>query len=135
MRCTFVTTVLVLVLGLTAFADATIKQTTSGKGMGMSGTMPGTVRIKGNKMRSDTTMGDKIQTTIFDLDAQKMYIFDSKKKEADVWDMASFAAELSKTVDTSAICLYISAIAFACPGWPLAARGSVKIHPFSTAAL
>jgi hypothetical protein len=101
MRCTFVTTVLVLVLGLTAFADATIKQTTSGKGMGMSGTMPGTVRIKGNKMRSDTTMGDKIQTTIFDLDAQKMYIFDSKKKEADVWDMAAFATEISKSVDTS----------------------------------
>ena len=101
MRSTFVTTVLVLVLGLTVFADVTIKQTTSGKGMGMSGTMPGTVRIKGNKMRSDTTMGDKTQTTIFDLDAQKMYIFDSKKKEADVWDMAAFATEISKSVDTS----------------------------------
>jgi hypothetical protein len=32
-----------------------------------------------------------------------MFSFDSKKKEADVWDMSEFAAELSKTVDTSAM--------------------------------
>ena len=44
-------------------------------------------------------MGDKIQSTIFDLDAQKMYMFDSKKKEADVWDMAAFGAEMAKNVD------------------------------------
>ena len=36
-------------------------------------------------------MGDKTQTTIFDLDAQKMYMFESGKKEADVWDMGAFA--------------------------------------------
>ena len=51
-------------------------------------------------MRADIVLGDKTQTTIFDLDGQKMYIFDSKKKEADVWDMAAFAAELSKNVST-----------------------------------
>ena len=28
-----------------------------------------------------------------------MYMFDSKKKEADVWDMATFGAEVSKNVD------------------------------------
>jgi len=38
---------------------------------------------------------------IFDVDAQKLYMFDSKKKEADVWDMAAFGAELSKAVDLS----------------------------------
>ncbi len=101
MKRTFIFTILVVGLALPAFADVTIKQTTSGKGMGMSGTMPGTVRIKGNKMRSDATMGDQTQTTLFDLDAQKMYIFNSKKKEADVWDMAAFAGELSKSVDVS----------------------------------
>ena len=52
-------------------------------------------------MRSDVQMGDKIQSTIFDVDAQKMYMFDSKKKEADVWDMAAFGAEMSKSVDVS----------------------------------
>ena len=69
--------------------------------MGISGTASGATFIKGNKMRADVVMGDKTQTTIFDVDAQKMYIFYSKKKEADVWDMATFGAELSKTVNTS----------------------------------
>jgi hypothetical protein len=95
------TTLLIVGLSLPAFADVTIKQTTTGKGMGMSGKTPGTVQIKGNKMRADNVIGDKTQTTIFDLDAQKMYVFDSKKKEADVWDMATLSAELSKNVDAS----------------------------------
>ena len=38
----------------------------------------------------------------FDLDTQKLYAFDSKKKQADVYDMATFAAEIAKTVDMSA---------------------------------
>lgn len=90
-----------LSLGLAApaLADVTLKQTTTGKGVGMSGMATVTTYIKGNKMRSDTKAGDKTQTTIFDLDAQKMYMFDSSKKEADVWDMTAFATELSKSVD------------------------------------
>ncbi len=52
-------------------------------------------------MRSDVVIGDRTQTSIFDVDAQKMYVFDSKKKEADVWDMGAFAQELSQSVDTS----------------------------------
>lgn len=84
-----------------AHADVTVKQTITGKGMGFSGTMNGTMYIKGLKMRNDTVRGDTTQTTIFDVDAQKMYMFDSKKKEADVWDMAAFGAQVSKTVDTS----------------------------------
>ena len=84
-----------------AAADVTLKQMVSGKGLGISGQSTGTTYIKGHKMRSDMQLGDKTQTTIFDLDAQKMFIFDSKKKEADVWDMAAFAAELSKNVDTA----------------------------------
>jgi hypothetical protein len=46
-------------------------------------------------------MGGKTRTTIFDVDAQKMYIFDSGKKEADVWDMAAFSEELAKNIDLS----------------------------------
>lgn len=88
-------------LALPTLADVTLKQTTSGKGLGMSGKGTGTTYIMGNKMRTDMVMGDKVQTTIFDIDAQKMYIFDSKKKEADVWDMEVIAEEISKSVDVS----------------------------------
>lgn len=96
-------TVIVIGLAMPARADVTIKQSTEGKGMGMSGKTTGVSYIKGNRMRSDVVLGDKTQTTIFDLDAQKMYVFDSKKKEADVWDMAAFAEELSKSVDASSL--------------------------------
>src|SRR5687768_8098779 len=101
MKQIVIATVLGLGLALPAHADVTLKQTTGGKGMGLSGNASSVTYIKGNKMRTDVVLGDKTQTTIFDVDAQKMYIFDSKKKEADVWDMATFGAELSKTVDMS----------------------------------
>jgi hypothetical protein len=32
-----------------------------------------------------------------------MYMFDSKKREADVWDMAAFSAEMAKSVDISGL--------------------------------
>jgi hypothetical protein len=95
------TSLLVAAFALPAGADVTIKQTTTGKGMGMGGTMPGTTYIKGLKMRSETVFGDTTRVTIFDVDAQKMYSFDTKKKEADVWDMQAFAAEMSKSVNAS----------------------------------
>jgi hypothetical protein len=95
--------ILVLSLAVPAAADLTLKQTVSGKGLGINGQSTGTTYIKGNRMRSEMQVGDKTQITIFDLDAQKMFIFDSKKKEADVWDMAAFASELSKSVDSSAM--------------------------------
>lgn len=93
--------VLALSLAQPAAADVTIKMTTGGKGMGMSKETTGAAYIKGNKMRSDMQMGNRTQTTIFDLDAQKMYVFESGKKEADVWDMAAFAKEVGTAVDTS----------------------------------
>src|SRR5688572_8217102 len=88
-------------VALPAAADVTIKMTTGGKGMGMSASTTGTTYIKGNKMRTDLQIGDKVQTTIFDLDAQKMYIFESGKKEADVWDMAAFAKEVGANIDAA----------------------------------
>lgn len=92
---------LALALASPAWADVTIKQTTTGKGLGMSGTMAGTTYIKGMRMRTDVVTGDTTRTTVFDLEAQKMYSFDSKKKEADVWDMKAFGDEMAKNVDTS----------------------------------
>ena len=90
-----------LAFGITipAYADVTLKQTMTSKGMGMSGTTPTTTYIKGNRMRSDIQVGDRVQSMIFDVDAQKMYLFDSKKKEADVFDMATFGQEVSSKVD------------------------------------
>jgi hypothetical protein len=101
MKLLCVTTILALGLAAPSFADLTVKQTTTGKGLGLTGSAPGTTFIKGNKMRTDVVMGDKTQTSVYDLDAQKMYVFDSKKKEADVWDMGAFAEEISKSVDVS----------------------------------
>jgi hypothetical protein len=88
------------VLAAPSFADVTVKATASGKGMGMSTNMVTTTFIKGNKMRTDTVMGDTTRTMIFDVDNQRLYSFDSKKKEADAWDMQAFAANMSG-VDTS----------------------------------
>ena len=84
-----------------ASADVTIKSVMDGKALGFGGKTPGTAYIKGNKMRSDADLGNRLQSTIFDLDAQKMYFFDSRKDEVEVWDMAAFAAELNTAVDTA----------------------------------
>lgn len=80
MKNTLVAIFLSLALA-TATADVTVKQTTSGKGLGMSGSAPATTYIKGNKMRSEVQLGDKTHITIYDLDTQKMYIFDSKRRK------------------------------------------------------
>jgi hypothetical protein len=101
MKLASVITILALILAMPSFADVTFHQTMSGKALGFSKATTGTTWIKGNKMRSDAVIGKRTQTTIFDLDAQKLYTFDSRKKQADVWDMAAFAADLSKTVDMS----------------------------------
>lgn len=84
-----------------ASADVTIKSVMDGKALGFGGKTPGTTYIKGNKMRSDADLGKSLQSTIFDLDEQKMYFFDSRKKDVEVWDMAAFAAELNGVVDTA----------------------------------
>jgi len=85
-------------MGLPAYGDVTMKSTGTGKGLGMSGTTTSTTYIKGLKMRTETVIGNKTHTTIFDVENQKMYVFNSKKKEADVWDMAAFSQELSSSV-------------------------------------
>jgi hypothetical protein len=95
--------VLTLAFVAPSFADVTIKMTTASKAFGFSGKTPATAYIKGNKMRSDAQMGNKTLTTVFDLDAQKMYSWESGKKEVDVWDMAAFGAEVSKSINTADI--------------------------------
>lgn len=90
-------------LSAPALADVTVKGTGTGKGMGASATITTVTYIKGNKMRTDTVTGDTTRTMIFDVDGQKLYSFDSKKKEADVWDMQAFGAGITDSVDLSAM--------------------------------
>ncbi len=86
-------------IAIPASADVTMTQSVSGKGMGMNGTTVTTTYIKGLKMRTDSVMNGTTRTTVFDVENQKMYVFDSKKKEADMWDMADFAKQIGTTVE------------------------------------
>lgn len=81
-----------------AWADMKMTQNVAGKVIGIDGNTMSTTYIKGHKMRTDIVAKDVTRTTIYDVDAQKMYMFDSKKKEADVWDMAAFAQEIGTTM-------------------------------------
>ena len=101
MKRLILATVAALATATPSLADVTIKSTTGGKGLGMSGNVSGTTYIKGNRMRTDTVTGDTTRTVIFDVESQKMISFDSKKKEADVYDMQKLSAEVSKNVDTT----------------------------------
>jgi hypothetical protein len=86
-----------------AHADVTIKSTTNGKGLGLSGTSTGITYIKGLKMRTEATMGGKHAVTIFDVDAQKMYVVNEKKQEVEAWDMAAFTQQLSQSVAADSV--------------------------------
>lgn len=103
MSRTILAAVLAFALWAPAHADVTIKATSTGKGLGMSGTTTSVTYIKGLRMRVEATAGSKSITSIYDVDAQKMYILDAKKKDVDVWDMGAFAQELSKTVSADGV--------------------------------
>ena len=90
-------------LAVPSFADVTLKSTGSSKTMGAGGNATTTTYIKGNKMRTDSVVGDTTRTMIFDVDAQRLYSFDSKKKEADAWDMGAFGASMQASVDTGSM--------------------------------
>lgn len=90
--------VLALLVLAPAQADVTIRATASGKGLGMSGETQNVTYIKGLKMRSEATSGKASNVTIFDVDAQKMYILNDKKKEVEAWDMGAFTQEVNQAV-------------------------------------
>lgn len=94
---------LMLAVALPLRGDVTIRQTTAGKGMGIAAAGTTTTYIKGLKMRSEVEARGTVLTTIFDVENQKMYVFDSKKKSADVWDMQAFSEEIARSVQTGAI--------------------------------
>ncbi len=94
---------LALTLAAPARADVKMTQNVSGKGMGISANTVTTTYLKGLKMRTETVTGDTVRTMIFDVENQKIYSFDSKKKEADVWDMAEFGKQTGTMIDPGEI--------------------------------
>lgn len=92
-----------LVMASALSADVTIRQTTGGKGMGVTGAGQTTTYIKGMKMRSEAEIRGTVMTTIYDVENQKMYIVDARKKSVDVWDMQAFGQEMAKSVETGAM--------------------------------
>jgi hypothetical protein len=87
-----------LALSAAAQADVTLKATSTGEGLGMSGTTTSVTYIKGLKMRTEAKSEKFSTASIYDVDAQKMLILDTKKKEANAWDMAAFSQEIGKAV-------------------------------------
>lgn len=84
------------------FADVTVVQKISGGMATVSGT-ESTTYIKGAKMRSDGQAMGQATSTIIDLDAQRMIILHTAKKEADVQDLAKLSASLQKNIATSKV--------------------------------
>jgi hypothetical protein len=101
MTRTFLTAVLAMGIAAPASADVTLKQTTSGKGPFVSANGAVTTYIKGLKMRTEMVDGNTTRVTIFDVESQKMYSFDTRRKEADVFEMQQFTEELNKSVNMS----------------------------------
>jgi hypothetical protein len=102
MKRSLLTLACALALVASVSADVTLKATNTGKVLFMSMDGPSTTYVKGLKMRVDTGT-DPVKTVVFDIDSQKMYSFDSKKKEADVWDMSTIADDMASVVSTSDI--------------------------------
>jgi hypothetical protein len=103
MRRRLLPAVLALAAFAPAHADLTIKATATGKGLGMSGTTSNVTYIKGLKMRSEAVSSKSNAVTIFDVDAQKMYILNDKKQEAEAWDMGAFTQEISKSIPAEGV--------------------------------
>ena len=101
MRHMTLVVMMTLLSAASARADLKLTQNVSGRGLGMGASSVTVTSIKGLKMRTDSTAGSTVRTTIFDVENQKMFIFDSKKKEADVWDMADFGSQMGSSLDTT----------------------------------
>jgi hypothetical protein len=89
-----------VLLAAPALADVTITSTMSGKGLGAMASGASTTHIKGAKMRTDTAVRGETVTTIIDAQAQQMITFSSRRKEAEVHDLARLSADLAKNIST-----------------------------------
>lgn len=89
---TLLAALVAVVCALPAYADVTIKATSSGP----MGSMPTTVWIKGAKMRQDITVQGRAMTTIIDAAAKRMIFLDPDTRQAMVYDLDSLAAQVQK---------------------------------------
>jgi Domain of unknown function (DUF4412) len=97
MRRTFGVLASVMLVSAPAWADITLTSKMTGKMAGGDGTIQ-VVKVKGSKMRTDTTRGNggDMTSTIFDVEAGKMIVLDHKKKEAMVLDTAAIVETMGK---------------------------------------
>ncbi len=84
----------VLACAASASADVKMVAQMSGKMMGMKPSGETVTYIKGNKMRTDQTMGGNQLSTIMDVDAGEMISINHKKKEAEIWNIAESSGAL-----------------------------------------
>ncbi len=82
-----------------ASADVKLVAQMSGKMMGRSPSGETVTYIKGNKMRTDQTMGGNELSTIMDVDAGELISINHKNKEAEIWNIG----DLAKTMQTAGI--------------------------------
>ena len=95
-------TALALAISIPAAADVTLTGTSSMKGGPFAAEGAATTYIKGAKMRTDSTFKGDLTSMIFDVDGQKMISINHKKKEAEVFEMATFQKSMS-AIDDSAV--------------------------------
>jgi len=81
-------------LATPAAADVTLRQKTSAKMAMGGGSGEGVVQIKGTRMRTDD--GATGSTTIVDLGSQQMIVLNTKRRQAEVYDMTKLGADLAK---------------------------------------
>jgi hypothetical protein len=79
-----------------AQADVAVTTTTTGKASIINVGGEGVTRIKGQRQRSDQTMGGKPQSLIIDIDNRRFVDVDDKKKSARVTPLDSIAEQLQK---------------------------------------
>ena len=104
MKRALFTTVLALGLAVPAFADVTIKQTTGGKGLGMSGTTPGDDLHQGqqdaHRRRQSATRRRRRSSTST---RRRCTCSTRRRRKPTCGTWRAFAQELSQSVDTSSI--------------------------------
>ena len=94
---TAVVTLGLLACAATASADVKMVAQMSGKMMGMNPSGETVTYIKGNKMRTDQTMGGNQLSTIMDVDAGELISINHKKKEAEIWSVTDLAQTMRDT--------------------------------------
>ncbi len=85
----------------TASADVRMVAQMTGKMMGRTPSGETVTSIKGNKMRTDQTMGGAELSTIMDVDAGELIAINHAKKEAEIWNVAEIAKTMQDTEITA----------------------------------